>query len=769
MAILRKMLSQVRLSGSDAVGANATVSVMKAGALTTGGGTNFITCLNTGSLAPNARCYAIDAAGVKVPGSDFLINNDSTGVAWDTSAFKVSWSNNPVAYTRSVDDRIVFDEDFTAGYAEFYDNDTGSGTPITAVQTLGSDGELEGYVKVRDVDLIIGFGGATTYKVDVVAEAREFVTPEDFGAVGDGSTDDRPALQNALDYLSYVQTGGELFLGAKTYFMTLSNALPALTINSDKVSVIGQGKASVLSFTPFAGLTKLQVLQVAAGADDILLKDFVVDASGGSATLAADQGAIQIGVLGSGSGTQRVRIDGVSIKSRFASGIAAYGGGGLTVRGCTISNDGGITGGHGILLAKATGGSTKRIIIEGCQLYDSGTSTGAGIAVDQGDRVIITASSVRGWTQGIDLVRVVASNDVTVSNCHIRNQAGDGIRLAAGFNLDRLLIDGNTIHSVGNIGLFCLTDLTGAVITGNSISDTNATGAYFNNASDVSFTGNLIRTWNTGGGSSTSENTLLLTRAGLAVEGSVTDSLFASNVIAGSANADYCVGMGTDITDCTFMANKALDGAVEDWYWGEPTDNLNNTWFNPDHTTGEIRWGDPDGTGGSLMPSGDIDLKGNTLLNAVLAPSTLHYGSCFFSTPGDTTITTGGTYVKCAGTTTVDIQSDDIDATTGDNRIQYTGTGTKVFAVAATIGFTGDTPTETASFRIYKFTDIGSSGTTIVASQIDRKGDPTAVGALALHALIELDPDDYIELHCTRVSSGKLINVNVGHLSMTEA
>lgn len=59
---------------------------------------------------------------------------------------------------------------------------------------------------------------------------RNFVNASDFGAVGDGVTDDTQALQNALDYLSSIG-GGKLLLDYGTFLIT--QALLMKTTNDD--------------------------------------------------------------------------------------------------------------------------------------------------------------------------------------------------------------------------------------------------------------------------------------------------------------------------------------------------------------------------------------------------------------------------------------------------------------------------------------------------------------------------------------------------------
>lgn len=66
-----------------------------------------------------------------------------------------------------------------------------------------------------------------------------FVTPEQFGAVGDGSTDDIAAFIAALTFLSAQPHGGTLVLGPKYYANSAE-----IVLGTSNISVLGQGSGS---------------------------------------------------------------------------------------------------------------------------------------------------------------------------------------------------------------------------------------------------------------------------------------------------------------------------------------------------------------------------------------------------------------------------------------------------------------------------------------------------------------------------------------------
>lgn len=80
-----------------------------------------------------------------------------------------------------------------------------------------------------------GSGASAT---TVEEELRYFVRPEQFGATGDGTTDDTTALQAALN------TGKRVLIGEKTYAYATG-----LTYTANNQAIYGHGGASILKYT----------------------------------------------------------------------------------------------------------------------------------------------------------------------------------------------------------------------------------------------------------------------------------------------------------------------------------------------------------------------------------------------------------------------------------------------------------------------------------------------------------------------------------------
>lgn len=108
-----------------------------------------------------------------------------------------------------------------------YDDITGNGSGIFAALAAPSGSSLVGFLQA-------GTGAVATI---VQAKLRETVSVKDFGAMGDGVTDDTAAIQAAIDFV-YAAGGGTVLVPTGVY---LINA-PLSIISA--VSLIGKGQRS---------------------------------------------------------------------------------------------------------------------------------------------------------------------------------------------------------------------------------------------------------------------------------------------------------------------------------------------------------------------------------------------------------------------------------------------------------------------------------------------------------------------------------------------
>lgn len=116
---------------------------------------------------------------------------------------------------------------------------------------------------------LVGFGQELSYPADTVgAKLRMFTTPEDFGAVGDGATNDTAAMQDWLDYLA--ANGGVGIFPRKEYLITTGLVL------TDPVygfAIYGAGYDGVLKLRSTVAATAISIV----GPHDTLFSNFKID------------------------------------------------------------------------------------------------------------------------------------------------------------------------------------------------------------------------------------------------------------------------------------------------------------------------------------------------------------------------------------------------------------------------------------------------------------------------------------------------------------
>ena len=130
-----------------------------------------------------------------------------------------------------------------------YDNVTGNASGIYPAFAASSGSSLVGFIQS-------GTGAVAT---TVQAKLRESVSVLDFGAVGDGTTDDTVAIQNALNYVSTSTYRKALYVPAGLYKLT--DTLVVRNAGGDQRggwSLVGDGFNSVLYQTG-AGKNVLEI------------------------------------------------------------------------------------------------------------------------------------------------------------------------------------------------------------------------------------------------------------------------------------------------------------------------------------------------------------------------------------------------------------------------------------------------------------------------------------------------------------------------------
>jgi hypothetical protein len=172
---------------------------------------------------------------------------------------------------------------------------------INAVLSADSIADVLTSFALSTGSALIGFiqAGVSAVLRTVQSKLRENFSVEDFGAVGGGATDDRAAIQAAID-AKFVAGGGEVLFGAKTY--AVGDALVLKT----GVILLGQGSSA----------TRIYLLD---GANSNILEtvDFAT-LTGSNLWHVADG-------VPYGFGVDKMTLDGNSAGQTVAGGVAFYG------------------------------------------------------------------------------------------------------------------------------------------------------------------------------------------------------------------------------------------------------------------------------------------------------------------------------------------------------------------------------------------------------------------------------------------------------------
>jgi hypothetical protein len=238
------------------------------------------------------------------------------------------------------------------------------------------------------------------------ADRSTDVTPETFGAVGDGSANDTTALTNAIAALS---TGDTLYIAAgKIYTHTT-----VLTLTADGVTLAGPGEIRATAEATSA-------FQITG--DNVTIRD--VKFSCPTLTTRGSTLSHHKVVLDGADGTRllRVKVDGSK-----AAGIFAYGASNYLIQDCIVENTlaDGIHNTKGSTFGRIFDCSTDTTGDDGISVvsYDSGGS--AGLCSD----IIIRGGHVKGVSGGRG-ISVVGGQRIEYHDCTVDGTYGAGIIVA---------------------------------------------------------------------------------------------------------------------------------------------------------------------------------------------------------------------------------------------------------------------------------------------------------------------------------------------------
>jgi hypothetical protein len=232
----------------------------------------------------------------------------------------------------------------------------------------------------NDGSSLVGYtqGGTGASNTTVQAKLRETVSVKDFGAVGDGVTDDTVSIQNAIDAVAIV--GGQVFFPSGEYVVSKQGSNQAAILLPDWVSLEGasvgtSGGAVTGSRIKLANGQNVHVLGnfTVAGVSGSCIKNLIINANRANNT--AGSGIYYEAVLSSSI------IDNVKIGQTADHGIEINSGGSVPIWFTNIFTGANGKSGVSINCANATGIHLLNIQIDNCGLAGGGD---AGIYLNAG-------------------------------------------------------------------------------------------------------------------------------------------------------------------------------------------------------------------------------------------------------------------------------------------------------------------------------------------------------------------------------------------------
>ena len=211
-------------------------------------GTNFAPC-----------CLFIGSPTTNVVFTENIVTGTNSNAALLSGIFV--WANNG-----SINGLYLVNNSLISGMSAI-----NSTTYVTNIKALENNGSLT----VKDISPSSATATGSTAARTLAARFADVVNVKDFGAKGDGVTDDAPAINSAITYADSIG-GGTVFLPSGNYlvdYYTMSSVQRCAISMKDNVSLVGAGDSTRLKLKNGANA---HVVHIRDG-DNIKLLNFRID------------------------------------------------------------------------------------------------------------------------------------------------------------------------------------------------------------------------------------------------------------------------------------------------------------------------------------------------------------------------------------------------------------------------------------------------------------------------------------------------------------
>ena len=457
-----------------------------------------------------------------------------------------------------------------------YTATSGLSVVLTTAATAGDELQVQAFsafnvanIQSANVSFQQGGTGSTGRSVD--AKLKEVVSVKDFGAVGDGVTDDTAAINTAVTYANSVG-GGVVTFPFGTYMVNASGTTTGIQLKSGVYLNLTGSKLKALSANSsnyrLVWIQEQSNCGVIGGeieGDKLTTTATSTDAQGHGIYIILNcanvtvQGVKVWNCYGDGIYTGRLctgtKILNCVLTNNGRNNISVVSSSNVVIDGCDISNANGNLPEAGIDVEPNPGDAvSNNVVITNCHIYGN-TNEGISFPAPAPTPLIETAivANCHIYNNGTQGIRASYVKNLEVTGCVIYGNGGGGIydtaALATSLNIDGNLIFGNTGSGVEGFA-------SGTVISNNTIRNNTQWGVRWRFGQHVTIAGNTIsdhgedgisyeRAYNCAIVGNTIKNSQ---KHGIFITGTVTSSVTRSRKVTIEGNTVAFSGLLTDNT-----------------------------------------------------------------------------------------------------------------------------------------------------------------------------------------------------------------------------